>query len=148
MRRALEIALLALATVGVAGCALREHLQQRDASRMESRLVAAGFRKVPADTAAKSARLDTMQPYALGSTVLHGKTTWYYADPGCRCAYVGSDAAYARYQRAAEAASERARAEEHADPATTWGGSPESMGATEDIFSPENPDIYDAPENW
>jgi hypothetical protein len=148
MRRAVEIALLALATACVAGCSLQEYAQQREANRTESRLVAAGFRQVPADTPAKSARLDTMQPYTLGSTVRHGKSTWYYVDPTCRCAYVGSDAAYARYQQALAAASERARAEEQADPATTWGGSPESMEATEDIFSPENPDIYDAPSNW
>jgi hypothetical protein len=143
MRRALEMVLLALVIGGLGGCALLALVRQQQASLMEQRLAAAGFQKLVADTPEKMTRLDALQPYTLGSTVRHGKTTWYYADPNCRCAYVGGDAVHGRYQ-----ANERAGADERANPPTTWADSPESMEATQDLLSPENPELYGAPEDW
>ena len=123
------------AAVALAGCAT---IHQREARDIEPRLAAAGFRKLSADTPGKSARLDTMRPYALTRTTHNGKTYWYYADPKCRCAYVGDEAAYRSFRE------ELARGGRD----TAWAESPESMQASEDVFSGENPELYDAPSNW
>jgi len=121
--------------ISLAGCAT---IHQREARDIEPRLAAAGFRKLTADTPGKSARLDAMRPYALTRTTHSGKTYWYYADPKCRCAYVGDEVAYRSFRE------ELARSGQ----GTAWAESPESMQASEDVFSGENPELYDAPSNW
>jgi hypothetical protein len=131
-----EMAILLLAVVTLGGCAF---VHQREAQQIEPRLRAAGFRKMRADTPDRSARLDAMRPYALTRTLHDGKTYWYYADPKCRCAYVGDDVAYRSFRE------ELARS---GGPNDTWLDSPENMEATGDAFSGENPELYDAPSNW
>jgi hypothetical protein len=125
-----------VAAVVLAGCAT---IHEREARQIEPRLGAAGFRRLTADTPGKAARLDTMRPYALTRTIHNGKTYWYYADPKCRCAYVGDEAAYRSFRE------ELARS---GGGGTAWTESPESMEASGDVFSGENPELYDAPSNW
>ena len=125
-----------LAVAALGGCALTRAGQQREARQVETQLAASGFRKVTADTQEKTARLGGLPPYKLDRKPRNGKTYWYYADPACGCAYVGDDAAYSRFQR------QVARDDRVANE------TPESMEATQDFFSPENPELYGAPENW
>jgi hypothetical protein len=80
-----------------AGCG---HLAERRAdTALDERLEAAGFRRVPADTAAKREHLAKM-PNRLFTTrtTKSGERRYLLADPdGCGCLYVGDEAAYQRY---------------------------------------------------
>jgi hypothetical protein len=139
MRPALWIALLTLTS----GCAVGRASPQQDARGMESQLSAAGFRRVTADTPERTARLNSLSPYKLDQLQRNGRTYWYYVDPTCHCAWVGDAAAYGRYQNST-AASDRAK---YGTP-TALNESGTSVDATEDFFSPENPELYGAPGNW
>src|SRR5881398_74230 len=112
------LVLLLLAPLG--GCALSSAIHGREEAEVVGRrLVAAGFRAIPADTPEKKAHLETM-PKLLSSVVRGGERRYLLADPySCRCLYVGDEAAYQRYT-AIEigrelSASERAEAREEAD---------------------------------
>ena len=134
------IATFALGTAALLGCSVVHRAEQRDARRVEKQLVDAGFQKVPADTPDKRATLHRLPAYSLRRTTLKdGTTRWYYADPDCPCAYVGNAAAAERYRRALA---------QQAGEASAWAGSPETPEGTQDFFSPENPELYGAPENW
>jgi len=64
---------------------------------MEQTLTAAGFRTLPADTPEKMARLESIPPRSLRAVRRDGKPYYVFPDPaGCRCAYVGDEAAYRR----------------------------------------------------
>jgi hypothetical protein len=109
--------LVVVAAVGLAGCALmseREHAKH--AAVVGNRLLASGFRALPADTPAKKAHLETMPKLLFSSVVRDGKRRYVLADPyRCHCVYVGDEAAYQRYtdlEIAQEIGSSRTRNEE------------------------------------
>ena len=84
----------------VAGCGLMAERQERnEAEVIGKRLVAAGFRALPADTHAKREQLAALPNLLFATkTTKSGKRRWLLADPDrCRCLYVGDDAAYQRY---------------------------------------------------
>ena len=139
--KAASIAVLVLVAPGILSCALTKPRQQREAHAMETRLTAAGFRQVIADTPTKLQQLSTMRPYVLGRTVRKDRPYWYYADPASRSLYLGDEDAYRRFQDA-EAARRNARRD------ATLNAAGEALGTTEDYFSPENPELYGAPDNW
>jgi hypothetical protein len=78
--------------LGVASCATT--------AQTESLLSQAGFRRLPADTPAKVAHLETLPPHRLVGRTHQGKKYYVYADPeGCKCLYIGSAAQYQGFQR-------------------------------------------------
>jgi hypothetical protein len=92
-------AALVLASL-VAGCGLMAaRREQREARIVGDRLVAAGFRPVPADTPVKREHLARMPKLLFTSTTTRRRERRYLlADPDrCRCLYVGDEAAYQRY---------------------------------------------------
>jgi hypothetical protein len=105
---------LAVAAAAAAGCALSSGLRHREeAEVIGQRLQAAGFHAVPADTPERQVRLERLPPLLFSTVVRDGERRYVLADPyRCRCAYVGDEAAYARYSRLEvareDAASERA----------------------------------------
>ena len=83
-----------------AGCGLAaERRERREAEVVGDRLMAAGFRRVPADTPAKQEHLARMPKLLFTSTTTKRRERRYLlADTDrCRCLYVGDDAAYQRY---------------------------------------------------
>ena len=67
---------------------------------MEQTLIESGFQTMPADTAEKVARLQTLPPYKLVKRKSNGQDVYVYADPTkCQCAYVGNAENYARFKR-------------------------------------------------
>ena len=104
-----------------AGCGLMSEVRERnEAEVVGKRLVAAGFKAVPADTPAKQTQLAAMPKLLFTTkTTKTGKQRWLLADPDrCRCLYVGDAAAYERYgdlelaqeERESDAADKRADA--------------------------------------
>ena len=86
------VTLLVLVLAGA--CALSG---TRHARSMEETLTAVGFRTLPADTPERMARLKSIPPRELHPVRRDGKRYYVFADPGgCRCAYVGDEAAYQR----------------------------------------------------
>ena len=68
-------------------------------SNTESLLTQAGFRKLPADTPKRAEHLQTLAPHKLIRRTADGKSYYVFADPsGCKCLYVGSEDAYAKYK--------------------------------------------------
>jgi len=125
---------LLVGLVFVAGCSLFQPSPQAKADRMEPLLIAAGFRVLSADTAAKLAHLQRLQPLTITPRPHHGTLRYAYADPYvCRCMLVGDEHAFQKYQRLAvenriadeerEAAmmNEAAAAEIQADEMEYWG---------------------------
>ena len=98
---------------GLGGCALA-------VSNTESLLTQAGFRQLPADTPKRAEHMQTVAPHKLIRRTADGKPYYVYADPsGCKCLYVGNEAAYARYKTLVQSqqdamALEEARNEESA----------------------------------
>jgi hypothetical protein len=91
MRRTLRITLVGFA-LGIAGCAV-------NIAEKEGMLVQAGFRKVVADTPSRAQHVQTVAPYKLIKRTSDGKTYYVFADPDhCKCMFVGSEAAYAKYK--------------------------------------------------
>lgn len=81
----------------LSGCA---RIRAHEAIDTERSLAAAGFRMQFADTPEKQAELAKLPPRKLVSHPKDGEVVWVYGDPtGCKCLYVGSQAAYGRYQR-------------------------------------------------
>jgi hypothetical protein len=80
-----------------AGCGLLA--ERRAAAALDERLEAAGFRRVPADTAAKREHLARMPERLFTTTTTkRGERRYLLADPDrCGCLYVGDEAAYQRY---------------------------------------------------
>jgi hypothetical protein len=98
MRRLRARAILALVALLLAGCALRRGGEGRD-SAMGRRLLAAGFRAVPADSPEKRARLEAMPDRLFTTVTRDGKPYYLLADRrGCECLYVGNERAYLRNQ--------------------------------------------------
>jgi hypothetical protein len=78
---------------------MAERRERREAEVVGARLVAAGFRRVPADTPAKQEHLTQMPKLLFAArTTKRGQRRYLLADPDrCRCLYVGDEAAYQRY---------------------------------------------------
>src|SRR6516225_6740243 len=80
-----KICLLIFLTGMVGGCA--ESSTER-AQRLEPMLAQAGFRMVPADTAARSEKLDRLTPLRMNYQSHNGKSSYWFADPYvCHCLY-------------------------------------------------------------
>ena len=92
IRRSMIFLALA-ASVALAGC------QTMGAQETESKLSAAGFRRLQADTPKRVANLQAL-PQNQVVFVPHKKGAAYvYADyAGCHCAFVGNESAYQQYQ--------------------------------------------------
>lgn len=89
-------AALAFAGLGLAACqtSLDRTVRTEDALRV------AGFTVQPADTAERMARLDSLPLNQVLPRNVDGILTYVYADrTACQCLYIGSQAAYERYQR-------------------------------------------------
>ena len=82
-----------------AGCGLMaERREGQEAKVVGDRLVAAGFRRYPADTPAKQTQLGKLPKLLFASTRERGQRRYLLADPDrCRCLYVGDEAAYQKY---------------------------------------------------
>ena len=99
MRRPRTGALLLLLTLSIAGCSTVRKVEGRDDTTMTRRLLAAGFRAVPADTPEKMARLEKMPDRLFTTVNRDGKRYYLLADRrGCSCMYVGNERAYLRNQ--------------------------------------------------
>jgi len=95
--RSLSAALLLASLMAACGL-MAERQERREAEVVGNRLVAAGFRPVPADTPAKQAHLASMPKLLFSSMTKNGKKRYLLADPDrCRCLYMGDEAAYQRY---------------------------------------------------
>jgi len=91
MRPTLWMALIGLA-LGLGGCAIT-------VANTEGLLAQAGFRAIPADTPQRAEHLQTLPAHKLIRRKTDGKLYYVYADPSeCKCMYVGSESAYAKYK--------------------------------------------------
>ena len=111
---------------------MAERRERHEAEVLGNRLVAAGFRRVPADTPAKQAHLASMPKLLFSSTTKNGQRRYVLADPDrCRCLYVGDEAAYQRYTNLElaqeEAASTRAAEREDRNAGAADSG-PDAIG--------------------
>lgn len=78
------------------GCA---YFQRQEAKKTEPILSAAGFQMKLADTPEQLDRIKAMPQRQLRPLKRGGKLYFAYADAqGCRCVYLGDQAAYRRYQ--------------------------------------------------
>jgi hypothetical protein len=92
-------ATLLLVTLSLAGCTAVRKVEGRDNAKMTRRLLAAGFRAVPADTPERLARLEKMPDRLFTNVTRDGKRYYLLADrQGCSCMYVGTERAYLRNQ--------------------------------------------------
>lgn len=118
-----QVALVALLTLIVSGCAA---LQNQQAMETERLLSAAGFQMKLADTPAKMAHLKSLTQRKLVPHERDGKTYYVYADAtSCQCLYAGTEKAYQRYQKLAvqkQIAEDRLNAAEmNENAAMDWG---------------------------
>jgi hypothetical protein len=71
---------------------------------VESELASSGFRTVMPDTPQKKELVQRLPKRQLTEGTRNGKRYYWYSDPdGCGCVYVGSEAAYRRYDTLAQA---------------------------------------------
>jgi len=91
-----KLALLLISAVALSGC------QSLLVSHKEALLESSGFKATPADTPERQAMLTSLPARQV---VAGGYDTYVYADPlVCDCLYIGSYAAYSKYQDAVSAA--------------------------------------------
>ena len=95
-----SIALVAFPVLISAGCAA---VQQSDTAAAERALAAAGFQMKFASTPEQMAKVQSLPQRKLTHTTgPQGEPRFVYADAtGCKCIYVGTEAAYDRYQNLA-----------------------------------------------
>jgi len=109
--------------LALAGCAMNRN---QKAVEMERLLAASGFIMKLADSESKLAQLKELPQRKLVAQNWGGKVRYIYADPSnCKCAYVGDEAAYKRFQDLAvqrQIAEEDRRAAERDKPAEMDGG--------------------------
>jgi 3-dehydroquinate synthetase len=91
---------LIVAAALLASCAI---VERQETKTTEQLLSAAGFSIRPADTPEKLASLQAMKQHMMiRRPAPDGTLQFTYADAaGCRCIYVGDEAAFQRYQRLA-----------------------------------------------
>jgi hypothetical protein len=94
----------ALVTMILTGCAAVRRLNDMEA---EALLKQAGFTVRQADTPARLARLNSVPANKTNKVLPYtrdGRQVYVYADPvRCKCVYIGSPEAYARYLQLVEA---------------------------------------------
>jgi len=109
--------------LALAGCAMNRN---QKAVEMERLLAASGFKMRLADSESKLAQLKELPQRKLVAQNWGGKVSYIYADASdCKCAYVGDEAAYKRFQDLAlqrQIAEEDRRAAEGDQPAEMEGG--------------------------
>jgi hypothetical protein len=94
--KAFFTAALAVAPMAVAGC----ETTAQSVQRQETNLAALGFVARPADTPARAAMLAKLPPQKFLRRTRGGVVHYIYADTlDCRCLYVGSARAFARYRQ-------------------------------------------------
>jgi len=86
---------LVLAAALFTGCAA---IQRAENNSNEQLLTAAGFRVLPADTAAKKAKLAELKPYTIARQIRGNSVYYIYPDDQNNFVLVGDQAAYAKYQ--------------------------------------------------
>jgi hypothetical protein len=96
--------------------------------KKENLLAAAGFVQRPADTPARQAEIARLPPGQVVRTVRGSEVVYLYSDPNvCQCLYVGSQQAWASYQRErlqlrlANEEKEAAEMNENASMSWDWG---------------------------
>ena len=124
IRRTMNKVIIVLLIPAICGCAIYRH---QKATEMKRLLAAAGFDMRFADTKEKLAQLKELPQHKLVAQNWSGKELYVYADAEiCKCAYVGNEEAYKRFQELARQrlideedrlATEREKAAE-----TDWGG--------------------------
>ena len=109
--------------LALAGCAMNRN---QKAVEMERLLAASGFIMKLADSESKLAQLKELPQRKLVAQNWGGKVRYVYADASnCKCAYVGDEAAYKRFQDLAaqrQITEEDRRAAERDKPAEMDGG--------------------------
>ena len=86
-----------LLTLSILGCASARDGKRAD---MEKLLTAAGFRKAFADTPEQLAELKKLPQGEIVPQEDGTKVVYIYVDAGnCRCAYIGDEKAYQKYQK-------------------------------------------------
>ena len=109
--------------LALVGCAMNRN---QKAVEMEKLLAASGFIVRLADSESKLAQLKQLPQRKLVAQNWGGKVRYVYADASnCKCAYVGDEAAYKRFQNLAlqrQIADEDRRAAERDKPAEMDGG--------------------------
>ena len=112
--------MLCALTLLLAACAAMEKSDAMDTERV---LSAAGFQMKFADTGALKEQVKKLPQRKVAHVIRDGKLLFVYADSQfCKCMYVGSEAAYQRYQKLAlekNIAAEESMAVEDAD--MDWG---------------------------
>ena len=94
-RRAIELAAIVSALGVLTACAT----PSRRIINHENNLAAAGFTARPADTSERRALLAQLPAHKFVQRVKDDKVHYVYADPSvCKCLYVGTPAAYGKYQ--------------------------------------------------
>lgn len=81
----------------VAGLAINFAAAQSQLGK-DMKLEDAGFKMREADTPQKMARLNSIPPYKFVPHRKNGARYYVYADPSCRCAFVGDDNAMKTYR--------------------------------------------------
>jgi hypothetical protein len=122
--RALLAVLASAAVVPLLGGAVMAE-SKKSIGRTENSLAAAGFIVKPANSPARLAMLARLPKDKFARRTKGDIVTYVFADPkACNCIYVGSQAAYGRYQKADQAKKlvdqERIAAEDYTDPAWNW----------------------------
>jgi hypothetical protein len=109
--------------LALVGCAMNRN---QKAVEMKKLLAASGFKMRLADSESKLAQLKELPQRKLVAHNWGGKVRYVYADASdCKCAYVGDEAAYKRFQDLAlqrQIAEEDRRAAERDNPAEMDGG--------------------------
>ncbi len=117
------IAVIAVSGALLSGCAA---MRKDETMSVERTLAAAGFQLKFADTPERIDELAILPQRTLVPQQRDGKLFYVYADPEyCKCLYVGTEAAYQRYQKLAlqqKLAKERVEAAQMNDDASmNWG---------------------------
>ena len=112
-----------LIAASLGGCAA---LERDSVTNRENDLSAAGFTVLPASTPARQTMLNTLPADRLSQRIEGEHVSYLYPDPlVCHCLYIGSQAAYGRFQQARQQrqiASDQLRASESFnDPGWDWG---------------------------
>lgn len=89
--------MLLIAGVALTGCAA---IEKSDASNVEQKLAAAGFKVKFADTPEKLAHVKSMKQRTVVSHIKNGSVYYAYADAEfCKCLYMGTEANYQEYEK-------------------------------------------------